>query len=368
MKIKVSGAKYSNIVSIAELIKKLEKETGKEYLPLNRGINAVVNIDLSEVIKQIDFNSSKLQVYPPNNGFEDLKQAINTEFFGGHAQNKNIVVTHGGMGALDIVLGMLDVPNVYFAKYYWGSYRNVAIIHKVNYDTYDSYAYLAEHAAELRDCAVIINDPNNPLGDKWDDAKILDLIKTLDQNGVITLFDCPYRKLFSGDNDTMYQELLKYPSVVVLDSFSKAFGISGQRVSFIHCQKDEFIHELGVKMLYIANGVNAFAQELVTKLITTPEGKKATADFRKTTVEHIAKNIAYLEKRGLLAMEYYKDSMPLGIFVIVNKTEQELLKHRIGSVGLSYFTGTDKEYADKFARICVSVPHDKFVAFFDEVV
>ena len=56
MNIKRSGAKFSKIVGIGQKIKELNKKNGKEYLFLNRGVNAVCNIDLSEVIGNIDFN------------------------------------------------------------------------------------------------------------------------------------------------------------------------------------------------------------------------------------------------------------------------------------------------------------------------
>ena len=61
-------------------------------------------------------------------------------------------------------------------------------------------------------------------------------------------------------------------------------------------------------------------------------------------------------------------SEPMGIFVIVNKSEEELLEKRIGSVSLSYFTRDKKEEAAKYARICVSVPPEKFKEVFFMVV
>ena len=44
-----SGAKFSSIVGIGETIRQLSAETGEEYLMLNRGVNAVTNIDLQEL-------------------------------------------------------------------------------------------------------------------------------------------------------------------------------------------------------------------------------------------------------------------------------------------------------------------------------
>ena len=55
-------------------------EERKEYLPLNRGVNQVVNIDLTEVVKSINFNSPEIQVYPHGAGRPDLRAAINEGF------------------------------------------------------------------------------------------------------------------------------------------------------------------------------------------------------------------------------------------------------------------------------------------------
>ncbi|MFI3295972.1 MAG: hypothetical protein R3Y19_08130, partial [Rikenellaceae bacterium] len=102
-------------------------------------------------------------------------------------------------------------------------------------------------------------------------------------------------------------------------------------------------------------------------LLTSEVGKKSAAEFKKATAHDIALNIDYLRERGLLAEEYYHTSKPKGIFVVVNRTEEELLEAYIGSVSLAFFTKSQKDVASKFARICVSAPHAKFVKFFEAV-
>ena len=77
MQVNISGAKFSSIVGIGENIRSLSKKNGKEYLMLNRGINSVCNIELTEVVKYIDFNSNDIQVYPTAQGRHDLRKAIN---------------------------------------------------------------------------------------------------------------------------------------------------------------------------------------------------------------------------------------------------------------------------------------------------
>ena len=81
IKIKKSGAKYSAIIGIGEKLRQLSVEQKTEYLLLNRGINAVVNINTDLLIPKIDFNSNEIQVYPAVKGRFKLRQAINQTYF-----------------------------------------------------------------------------------------------------------------------------------------------------------------------------------------------------------------------------------------------------------------------------------------------
>ena len=119
MKINTSGAILSRIVQIGEKLKELSRENGKEYLPLNRGVNQVVPIDLTAVVKSIDFNSPEIQVYPHGAGRPELRRAINDEFFMGKSSPDHILITAGGMHALDLVAQTVRVGKLYLATYYW---------------------------------------------------------------------------------------------------------------------------------------------------------------------------------------------------------------------------------------------------------
>ena len=81
MKINISNATFSSIVGIGQKVKRASKESGEQYLELNRGVNAVTEIDLTEVMKQIDFNSKEFQVYAPNLGIESFRKSITKEYF-----------------------------------------------------------------------------------------------------------------------------------------------------------------------------------------------------------------------------------------------------------------------------------------------
>ncbi len=363
MIVKNSGARLSSIVGIGEKIKELSAKNGKEYLFLNRGINSVCNIDLREVVKSIDFNSDTLQTYPPGKGRKPLRDAINQEYFNGKTNSENIFITGGGMAGLDLVFQTLNINSVLMPQYHWGSYNHILKIRGINGKYYDSLKELAKIAGNIKDSAVIIGDPGNPLGEKQPDTTILEIIATLNDFNIPVIFDSPYRRVFYDNYDKFYEILLAFDNTIIVESFSKSIGLSGQRIGFIHTVNQEFKNEVEIRLMYATNGINAFSQILVEKLLITPEGKRAVSDFKKITVANIEKNMHFLKEKKLLAEQFYNSNLPVGIFAIVNKSEEDLLDKEIGSVSLAYFTKVNKEEAAKFSRICVSMPHEKFKAF-----
>ncbi len=366
MQIRKSGAKYSAIVGIGEKIRTESLKTKEEYLRLNRGVNAVCNIELDSIIKEIDFNSNAMQVYPPSQGRQELRQAINQHYFKNKSQISNISVSGGGMSALDLTFQTLNVDQILLPEYYWGSYFQVMTIRDIQSGNYNDFTELTNQLDHIKNSAVIICDPNNPIGNKIDDFELFNIIDILDKNGTTVLIDCPYRRIFCDEEDIFHQRLLDFKNVIIIESFSKSIGLSGQRLGFIHSTNTDFNTELGIRLMYATNGINAFSQILVAKLLASKQGEITRAKFKKITVEGIRKNIKFLEKKKLLASEFYKKSKAIGIFVIVNKSETELLNKRIGSVSLNYFTKTKKEESAAYARICVSVPPDEFETYFDQ--
>jgi aspartate aminotransferase len=367
MKIHKSGARYSAIVGIGEELRRKVKETGEEYLFLNRGVNSVVPIDLTGVVPLIDVNAPSVQVYPPNSGAPNLKEAINREYFHGKANTDLISVSGGSMSALDQIFTMLDVDKVMLPSFYWGAYANVCKIRKMPFDVYHTLEELEGHMSALKNSAVVICDPNNPVGNKLSDEDVVRVIRKLSDQGTVVIYDSPYRRVFYDSDDEMYLRLMNLPGVLIVESFSKCVGLSGQRIGFVWSNDTEFIQEFNLRILYVHNGVNGFAQQLVYQLLSSAEGEKAVSDFKKRTTEDIRKNIDYLRNTGFLAESFYVKSEPKGIFAVVNKSYDVLMEYRIGSVPLSFFTRDEKEKAEKFARICVSVPHNDMVRFFDRM-
>ncbi len=366
MKINVSKATFSSIVGIGQKVKKASKETGEEYLELNRGVNNVVGIDLTDVMKDIDYNSKEFQVYAPNLGLESLRNSIVQEYFPSKKdKTTNISITPGGMPALDLVMQLLNVDNIYFPKFYWGSYSKMATIRQKQFSFYDNLDTFDINNLNDNSC-VFICDPSNPTGVKIDDIDLLLKITELNRRGVVVIFDCPYRKMFFDDD--FFDKISNFENVIITESFSKWVGLSGLRLGFIYSNNKDFNSELNIRLLYEFNGISTVSQLIVEKLISTQDGKSAHTEFRKVTVDNIQKNIQYLKDNNLLVEEIYGDSLPLGIFAVINKSEDFLFKNKIGAVGLDKFVYYDKDLYSHYSRICVSVEHETFKKFLNTII
>ena len=361
MRINISNATFSSIVGIGQKVKKASKETGEKYLELNRGVNAVTEIDLTGVMSHINHNSKEFQVYAPNLGIESLRKSILNEYFPTKNEIENIAITPGGMPALDLVIQILNVETIYFPNFYWGSYSKMATIRKKLFSFYDSLEDF-DYSKLNESTAIFICDPNNPTGIKLDDDFLFEHIKKINDTGAVVIFDSPYRKLFY--NDDFFDRVSSLDNVIITDSFSKWLSLSGLRLGFIWCKNKEFNSELNIRLLYEFNAVSSVPQLIVNAVLSTNVGKIARDNFREKTVDSIKKNIQYLKENNLLVPDIYGEDVPVGIFAIINKSEDYLFQNKIGAVGLDKFTYHNKDNWSSYSRICVSVPHEEFIEFF----
>jgi aspartate aminotransferase len=368
MKINISNATFSSIVGIGQKVKRASKDSGEKYLELNRGVNAVTEIDLSKVMTQIDFNSKEFQVYAPNLGIESLRTEIVKEYFTSHKDDtefiNNISITPGGMPALDLVIQLLNVENIYFPKFYWGSYSKMATIRKKSFSFYDSFSDLDYSQLNESSCIFICN-PNNPTGIALDDVYLMSTIERINSTGAIIIIDCPYRKLFF--NDDFFDIVSKLPNVIITESFSKWIGLSGLRLGFIYSSNKDFNSELNIRLLYEFNAVSSPSQMIIEKVLSTDEGKHAQLVFREITTNNIRKNIQFLKEKNLLVNELYGNRVPIGIFAVIDRSEDFLFQHKIGAVGLDKFVYHDKDFWSSYSRICVSVEHNLFKQFITNI-
>lgn len=352
MRVNTATVTYSSIVKIGENIQKLEKESGLKYLKLHRGVMDVTNIDINSIGLNLDLNSLATQQYSGNDGHPALISAIKEEF----NLEGNVIVTPGGMAALDLIINSLENKKFHIPTFHWGSWNKILTTHEKEISTFNDFEL---ENFRPRSGVVMLCYPSNPTGYCPDFNVISDFINYSKENGITVILDLPYYHLF---NDNKISELL-LDNVILVSSFSKSIGLSGYRVGYISTKNEELYNTLTIRSLYKYNSISTLPQIIIAELI---KEKKAVREYKNITVEHITKNIKYLTDNGLLFNEY--SSIPVGPFAVINIGFERLLEKRISSVPINNFALVKERVYDNCSRISVAVNHDLFKEYFDKLL
>ncbi|MCL1076772.1 pyridoxal phosphate-dependent aminotransferase [Parashewanella spongiae] len=153
--------------------------------------------------------------------------------------DKNIIISAGSK--LLTYLSMLAILNhgdeVLLHEPAWLSYQDQASLcgAETRYIPYHVKAenfrqYFSENTKLL-----IINNPNNPAGWIYDKHELVQLIKLAEQSGIYVLFDEAYSD-FVANTEHFHSAsyyIADFDNVIVVNSMSKNFGMSGWRVGFL---------------------------------------------------------------------------------------------------------------------------------------
>ena len=185
-----------------------------------------------------------------NAGYEDVRQAVAdslNERFGTNFASRNITMTVGAAGGLNVILKSLLNPGdevVVFAPYF-GEYRSYTdnydgVIVEISPDTETFQPKLDEFEKKLspKTKAVIVNTPNNPTGVVYSEATIQKMAAILETKqkefgtSIYLISDEPYRELAYDGVEVPY--LTKYyRNTIVGYSFSKSLSLPGERIGYL---------------------------------------------------------------------------------------------------------------------------------------
>lgn len=340
---KSPGVGYSSIVAIGEKVSEMEKKSGEKWLKLHRGVMDVTSIDAASAAANIDFNDPTLQQYSANDGHPDLIAEIQKGF----SDKSRILVTPGGMAALDLVMSSLEGSTVWIPYLHWGSWSKILTINGKETKGFDD---MTLHNFRPRGGIVMLCYPSNPTGYCPSEKEIRDFAAYAENNGITLIIDLPYWDLLKG---TSLKDLTS-ENVVYISSFSKSIGLSGYRVGYVATESDALYQSMRIRSLYKYNSISTLPQKIIAEIMKTGEVDR----YQEETRNHIRMNISLLKEKRLLAPIYPQD--PIGPFAIVQMEEAELNKYRISAVPLESFAIDKKHAYGKMFRISVAVRHDIF--------
>ena len=205
---------------------------------------------------RLDFNENTLG--PSLNVLEAIKNAFNedycvypeygeirekiAEFVG--LQKKNVVVTNGGDEGIRNVIDCfveerreIVIPCPSYAMFrFYGELGNVNVKEALyNEDLSFNKENVLKEINDKTDLVVLCN-PNNPTGTLIKRKEIIEIAEQALGKNAIVLVDEAY---YEFSNETVIDLVNEYENLVVLRSFSKAFGLAGLRIGFlVSCEKN----------------------------------------------------------------------------------------------------------------------------------
>jgi len=188
------------------------------------------------VAQAIRDHADKAHLYPDDSMFE-LKALLSERF---DVPEETIIIGAGSDQVLEFIsraklnaTSKVLMSQVTFAMYeIYARQVGAEILRTPSYEhrVEEFLPMMAEHAPDV----VYVCTPNNPTGDAIHREDVLRIIEAADPETLVVI-DGAYME-YAAAKDPAYQlepkDLLSYPNVIYLGTFSKAYGLGGMRVGY----------------------------------------------------------------------------------------------------------------------------------------
>lgn len=233
-----------------------------------------------------------------NSGYADVREAVANslnERFGTAFEGKNIIMTVGAAGGLNVVLKTIINAGdevLTFAPYF-GEYRAYVnnfdgVLVEVSPNTVDFQPKLDEFEKKItpKTKAVIVNTPNNPTGVVYSEETIKKMAAIMEEKQkeygkeIFLISDEPYRELVYDGAEVPY--LTKYyDNTIVGYSYSKSLSLPGERIGYLVIPDEVADSEDMLSAANVANRILGFvnAPTLQQKIVKACLNEKTDISY-----------------------------------------------------------------------------------------
>ena len=233
-----------------------------------------------------------------NSGYADVREAVANslnERFGTAFEGKNIIMTVGAAGGLNVVLKTIINAGdevLTFAPYF-GEYRAYVnnfdgVLVEVSPNTVDFQPKLDEFEKKItpKTKAVIVNTPNNPTGVVYSEETIKKMAAIMEAKQkeygteIFLISDEPYRELVYDGAEVPY--LTKYyDNTIVGYSYSKSLSLPGERIGYLVIPDEVADSEDMLSAANVANRILGFvnAPTLQQKIVKACLNEKTDISY-----------------------------------------------------------------------------------------
>ena len=232
-----------------------------------------------EVKKVIEQNAKNACIYPDDSMYE-LKEALANKF---KVDDKNVIVGAGSDQVIEFCVhakcdanSKVLMSKTTFAMYEIYAKQTGATILKTPSDEHKLDEFREIYKNEGADI-IFLCLPNNPLGECLDAKDVYEFLDEVDKNTLVVLDGAyqEYARYKDGAKEIDVAEVTKkYPNVIYLGTFSKAYALGGMRVGYGIANEEiiQSLHKLrppfNITVLTLAAAIEATKHEgFVTKCI-----------------------------------------------------------------------------------------------------
>ncbi|BDD05204.1 aminotransferase class I/II-fold pyridoxal phosphate-dependent enzyme [Aureibacter tunicatorum] len=296
----------------------------------------------------------KINMYYPSLGDINLKEKLIERYY---RQNSidNLIITNGGIGALDFVFrshiqsgDIILIPDPGFPPYEQLAklHKAQAIKYKINLssnDTLFDWDSLNQQIS-YETSILLINSPHNPTGKVLSetDRDHLDHL-FLEYPKLTIIFDEVYRDLiFNGQKHINLYEWRE--RVIFIGSFSKVFPIQGARIGWV-LAPTESIEKIKPFMHNCIGAISSFGQEVAKKLLDS------NISFSHFHDKNVSSAIKILDQYGL---EYITPQGTFFIFINCHAHSSQVCQE-LKKIGIEAIPGVAfGEHSHNYIRVSLS--------------
>lgn len=268
---------------------------------------------------------------------------------------KNIFLGNGSDEPIDLLYRAFCEPredNVVAIEPTYGMYKVCASINDVDYrkvlldENFDVEAYKLIDATNVRTKIVWLCSPNNPTGNSLNHEEIHKVLKWF--RGIVVV-DEAYIDFSSGKSFASY--LKEYPNLVILQTFSKAWGSAAIRLGMAFASK-EIIQVLN-KIKYPYN-INILTQK---QALVAMENAAQTKEWVEILLAERTKLISQLKKLSIVEHIYPTDAN----FVLVKVADANDIYQDLVNKGIIVRNRSSVALCMDCLRITVGTPEENKV-------
>lgn len=215
-------------------IEELERELGlRNIVKLASNENPLGPSPL--VLQSLAAADKRISLYPDGNGFV-LKQALQDKF---KVEAARFTLGNGSNDLLDLLARVFAGPGqeVLYSQYGFAVYPIVALACNARPVCVPAQAWghdLAAMAAAVneRTSLIFLANPNNPTGTYFSRSAFEELMARIPSRVIVVLDEAYFEYVDKPDYPDGLSYLDVFPNLVVLRTFSKAYGLAGLRVGY----------------------------------------------------------------------------------------------------------------------------------------